>query len=197
MTRPSASDVMAFWRDGGADAWYRVDPAFDAEIAARFGALWEDARDGALGLWLMDPADTLAFLILTDQFPRNMFRGQAAAFATDPMARAAAKSAIAQDWDLTQSEPMRQFFYLPLMHSENLIDQDRAVDLMGTRLPDAGNDPLHARAHREVIRQFGRFPFRNAALGRVTSATEQAWLDAGAYGAVVRALQDAAKSQDT
>jgi uncharacterized protein (DUF924 family) len=135
----TAQDVLAFWLDecGPAD-WYRQDESLDTRIRDMFEATWHRAADGHLGLWLTCPSETLAYIILTDQFTRNMFRGQRDAFATDAVARAAAKMAIDRDWDLRIDAPARQFFYLPLMHSENLTDQDRAVRLFHTRMPDAG-----------------------------------------------------------
>lgn len=188
-------EVLAFWLDESTPAdWYKSDPAFDARIVERFSATWKAATEGALGLWLTYPAGTLAYIILTDQFPRNMFRGTGEAFLTDPLARAAAKMAIDRHWDMKIDEPARQFFYLPLMHAENLCDQDRAVRLIHTRMPQGGAGYRdHACAHRAVIRDFGRFPYRNAALGRKTSPTEQAFLDAGGYGAAIRAQQSDAK----
>ena len=132
----------------------------------------------------------MAYIILTDQFSRNMFRDTKQAFATDKLAKAAAKAAISKEWDLKIDEPARQFFYMPLVHSECLEDQERAVRLIKTRMPETGHQNLpHARAHREVIRRYGRFPTRNAALDRICSADEQAYLDAGGYGAIVKELQ--------
>ena len=188
-------DVLAFWLDECSPAdWYKSDPAFDAEIKDRFEAAWHEATQGALGLWLTYPTGTLAYIILTDQFPRNMYRDTAQAFATDRIARAAAKMAIDRDWDLKIDEPARQFFYLPLMHAENLCDQDRAVRLIHTRMPEHGAGNVdHACAHRAVIRDFGRFPYRNDALGRKTTSAERAFLDAGGYGAAIRAQQEASK----
>ena len=189
----TAQDVLAFWLDecGPAD-WYRQDDALDARIRDQFLATWNRAADGHLGLWLTCPSETLAYIILTDQFPRNMFRGQGDAFATDAVARAAAKMAIDRDWDMQIDAPARQFFYLPLMHPENLTDQDRAVRLFNTRMPDAGGSNLtHARAHRAIIRDFGRFPYRNDALDRATTAAEAQFLSGGGYGAALRQLQAA------
>jgi len=186
-------EVLAFWLDECSPAdWYKSDPAFDAVIRDRFEETWREAAKGALGLWLTYPTGTLAYIILTDQFPRNMFRNSGNAFATDKIARAAAKMAIDRKWDLRIDEPARQFFYLPLMHAENLCDQDRAVRLIHTRMSEhgAGNRD-HACAHRAVIRDFGRFPYRNDALGRKTTPAEQAFLDAGGYGAAIRAQQAA------
>lgn len=184
-------EVLSFWLDevGSAD-WYTASDDLDRAITDRFHAAWQGAREGACGLWLTYPAGTLAYVILLDQFPRNMFRREARAFATDGPALAAAKSAIKRGWDLRIDAPARQFFYLPLMHSENLCDQDRCVRLMCERLAQGHADNLlHARAHREVIRRFGRFPYRNAALGRHSTAPERAFADQGGYGALLRTFQ--------
>lgn len=183
--------VLAYWLDElGPAGWYDGSEAIDAAIRARFLAAWQDACAGAYGLWLTYPAGALAYVVLTDQFPRNMFRGDARAFATDRQALAAAKAAIGHGWDMRIDEPARQFFYLPLMHAENLYDQDRAVRLIHDRMPVTGaSNLLHARAHREVIRQFGRFPYRNAALARATTAAESAYVAGGGYGQTVQTLQ--------
>ena len=184
-------EILAFWLDEvGPEQWYAQDDALDAQIIERFGEAWKQARDGAFSLWLTYPTGALAYIILTAQFPRNMFRGQADAFSTDRAAVAAAKSAIAKGWDMRIDEPARQFFYLPLMHAENLCDQDRCVRLMCDRMPEPGDSNLiHSRAHREVLRQFGRFPYRNAALGRASTAAELNFVEQGGYGAVLRSLQ--------
>lgn len=184
-------DVLDYWIDEvGPPGWYRVDAAIDDEIRRRFLGAWEAAAAGEKGLWLTDARDTLAYIVLTDQFPRNMFREDARAFATDGQARMAAKLALARDWDRRIGPPERQFFYLPLMHAESLVDQERAVRLIAERMPQGGGDNLvHARAHRDIIRRFGRFPYRNAALGRRTAPEEAVFLENGGYGAVLRALQ--------
>jgi len=121
-----------------------------------------------------------------------MHRGSPRSFETDQKARGAAKSAVLRNLDarLTQSE--RYFLYMPLMHAETLPDQDRCVRLMQLRVPDNASALLHARAHREVIRRFGRFPFRNEVLGRVSTQAERVFMEAGAYGAVVREMDVAA-----
>ncbi|WP_411890506.1 DUF924 family protein [Yoonia sp. SDW83-1] len=187
----TADEILAFWLDEcNPSDWYRSDPDFDAMIRERFEETWKQSYEGALGLWLTYPSGTLAYIILTDQFPRNMFRDDDKAFSTDQCALAAAKMAIDRNWDMKIDEPARQFFYLPLMHSENLCDQDRAVRLIHTRMPEHGSgNEQHAQAHRQVIRDFGRFPYRNNALGRKTTPAEQAFLDAGGYGAAIRAVQ--------
>ncbi|WP_415920264.1 DUF924 family protein [Tateyamaria sp. SN6-1] len=182
-------EILAFWLDEcSPDMWYKQDEALDTTIRERFGAAWQAAAEGSFSMWLTYPNGALAYIILTDQFPRNMFRDDPRAFALDSAALAAAKSAINKGWDMRIDEPARQFFYMPLEHSENACDQDRAVRLICERVEDPVK-LLHARAHREVIRQFGRFPHRNAALGRRTSPAEAAHLEAGGYGAVVRSMQ--------
>lgn len=182
-----STEIVRYWRDLGQKAWYTVDPAVDETIRARFGALWGSLWEGGLRDWQESPEGALAYLILADQFPRNMFRGDARAFATDDRARAAARSAVLAGHDLATPEDLRAFFYLPFMHSESMGDQDWSVDLYAHRLPGPSS-PLHAKAHREVIRRFGRFPFRNAALGRDSSAAEQEFLDAGGYGSILKEL---------
>jgi uncharacterized protein (DUF924 family) len=184
-------EVLRFWIDEtGPAGWYNGGEHIDAAIRNRFLDLWEAAMTGACGHWLVSARGALAYVILTDQFPRNMFRGTARAFASDPHARAAAKLAIDRGWDLEIPEPARQFCYLPLEHSENLVDQDRSVALFETRMPQDGADNLlHALAHREVIRRFGRFPTRNAALGRESTESELAYLAEGGYGALVQKLK--------
>lgn len=180
-----AGAVLDYWMETvGPDGWYKIDEAVDKEIAARFGETWAAARAGELDEWLLRPEDALAFMIVLDQFPRNMFRGDDRAFATDRKALCAAKKAISLGHDLKAPEPQRQFFYLPLMHSESLMDQERCVRLILTRMPQTGEANLiHARAHRDVIRRFGRFPYRNDALGRPSTIAERGYLDAGGYAA--------------
>lgn len=189
MTNPD--DILAFWLDEkGPEGWYSAAGELDQEIRDRFGEAYNRAREGALSLWLTYPTGTLAYIILLDQFSRNMFRDTSKAFATDGLARAAAKAGISRGWDLKIDEPARQFFYMPLVHSECLSDQDRAVRLIMTRMPETGaGNLLHAKAHREVVRRFGRFPNRNAALTRETPAAEAAFLEQGGYGATVEALK--------
>jgi uncharacterized protein (DUF924 family) len=180
-------EVLSFWLDEvGESRWYSVDPDLDAEISARFKTTWEGACAGQYSLWLTYPNGALAYIILTDQFSRNMFRGSARAFSSDRIALAAAKAAVDKGWDMRINEPARQFFYMPMMHSENLCDQERCVRLMCQR--SRGN-LLHARAHREVIRQFGRFPYRNKVLSRSMTDPESAYVTAGGYGQTVRQLE--------
>lgn len=186
-------DILNFWLDEvGPKGWYQGSDELDAEIRRRFLPTLEAACQGSFSLWLTYPSGTLAYIILFDQFPRNMFRGEAKAFSGDKAALAAAKAAISKGWDMRIDEPARQFFYLPLMHSENLCDQDRCVRLMKERMPDAGEaNLLHAKAHREIIRQFGRFPYRNEALERNSTETEVEFVTQGGYGKTMRELQAA------
>ena len=172
-----SKELLAFWREAGMGNWFRGGEAFDAECRAR----WQDAHFAAARRefdgW-MDAADgALALVLVLDQIPRNIFRGSGHAFATDPLALHCATRAIDAGFDARVEPALRFFFYLPFEHSEAMADQQRAVALF-TALDDP--DLLgYAVAHRDVIAQFGRFPHRNAALGRTHTPAEQAWLDAG------------------
>lgn len=186
-----AERILSFWIDEvGPGGWYAVDPAIDARCREGFLDLWERGRAGGLDAWKNTPRPALALLIMLDQFPRNMFRGEARAFATDPRARSIAKYALARGLDERIAGSERQFFYLPLMHSESVADQERAVRLFKMRF-GADEQLRHARAHRAVIRRFGRFPYRNDALGRATTPDEAAWLADGGYGAALQAVDAA------
>jgi uncharacterized protein (DUF924 family) len=178
MNTPDAPAVVAFWRDAGEKRWFSKDAAFDAAFRQRFLASHEAAAAGALGGWLGDAESALALVILLDQFPRNCFRGTARVYATDAQARAASGSAIDAGFDRRTEPALRLFFYLPYSHSESLADQDRAVEL-AARLP--GNSHAHALGHREIVRRFGRFPHRNALLGRTSTPEELTYLDAGGF----------------
>lgn len=182
-------EVLDFWLgEVGEDGWYAGGAALDAEIRDRFLELWQAARDGGLDHWVTGPAGALAFIVICDQLSRNMHRGTALAFATDAQARAAARTALEAGWDLEVPEPERQFFYMPFEHSEDRADQALAVSLMEERLPSDPEMALHARAHREIIQRFGRFPGRNAALGRTETPEEAAFQAQGGYAALVKAL---------
>ena len=191
MSEPEA--IIEFWlHEVGEGGWYTAVDEVDAEIRARFQPAWEAAERGERDFWLNGPRGSLAYMILTDQFPRNMFRGDPRSFATDARARAGARVAIDHGWDMAIPEPQRVFFYMPFEHSEDMADQDRSIDLMTGKMPEHGAEfGLHARAHAEVIRRYGRFPFRNAALGRQSTPEEVAFLEKGGYGAIVEDLKQA------
>jgi uncharacterized protein (DUF924 family) len=175
----SSEDVLAFWRAAGPDKWFKKDTAFDDEIRARFLDTYEAAAGGKLSDWEADREGALALVIVLDQFPRNMFRGSARAFAADPLALAVANRAIERGFDIATPVQERAFFYLPLEHSEELADQDRCCALFRT----TGDADLvkWAELHADIIRRFGRFPHRNAVLGRTTTTEEQAFLDGGGF----------------
>lgn len=181
-------EVLGYWlKELGPAGWYVAADGVDQTIRQRFMPLWEVAWEGGLTDWPNDAEGALAYLVVTDQFPRNMFRGDARSFATDEIARHAARAAIARGLDLQVNEPERVFFYMPFEHSEDPADQHWAVELMQARILDK-DFHHHARVHREVIRRFGRFPFRNDALGRISTPAEEAFLAAGGYGSIVREL---------
>lgn len=186
----SAAAVLDFWFGPpplrSRPEWFRKDPAFDEAVRARFGGLVDRVLDGALGGdfgggpdWGDDAASVLARIVVLDQFPRNLFRGQARAFAGDARARALALALVDDGRHLALHPLQRWFAYLPLEHAEDLALQDRCVALIGAL---AAADPAHAGAldyaerHRDVIRRFGRFPHRNAALGRDSTPEELAYL---------------------
>jgi uncharacterized protein (DUF924 family) len=175
---PSPADVIAFWRAAGPKKWFEKDAALDDEIRQRFLAVHEAAASGKLTAWEQNAEGALALLILLDQFPRNMFRGQARAFATDSLARAVASRAILNGFDGTFPD-MRGFFYLPFEHSEDLADQQRGLTLY--KAADDEDGLRWAKIHADIIRRFGRFPHRNAVLGRVSTPQEQKFLDDGGF----------------
>lgn len=193
MTVETPETILAYWFDEvGPKGWYDADPARDAVITERFMRSWMAAQAGRCGLWLSTPTGILGYIVICDQFSRNMFRNDSRAFELDPLARAASRIAVERRWDMDVTEQARQFFYMPLVHAENIVDQDRAVSLISERMPQTGESTLlHAKAHREIIAKFGRFPFRNGALGRETTPQEQDFLDNGGYGQIVRDLQAA------
>ena len=183
-------EVLDYWLGAvGPDGWFAGGEALDAEILARFGDLWQAARDGGLEHWAEGTVGTLAYLILCDQMARNMHRGSAAAFTTDAQALVAARRALAEGWDMDAPEPERMFFYLPFEHSEDAGDQALSVELMAARLPGDPEMVLHARAHQAIVARFGRFPYRNAALGRDSSAAELGFMAEGGYASVISALK--------
>jgi uncharacterized protein (DUF924 family) len=178
--------VLDFWfdRQDGRPldfraCWFEKSDAFDAQVAERLGAAVESALAEGFADWAETPEGTLALLILLDQCPRNMFRGQAKAFAGDARARIVARQAVDRGFDIALPPVMRLFFYLPFEHSEHLPDQELAhllFSALDKELP--GHDLADwAEKHRIVIARFGRFPHRNAALGRQSSPEEIAFLN--------------------
>lgn len=175
------SDVVAFWKEAGPKRWFAKDEAFDAEFRRRFHDAHVAAARRELDAWASTSTGSLALLILLDQFPRNSFRDTGHAFATDPLARMFAQAALEAGHDLETAGDIRRFFYLPFQHSEDPADQDRALELFQTRMERAPDDRW-AEHHHGVIARFERFPHRNAALGRETTAEEQAFLDQDGFG---------------
>jgi len=173
------ADVISFWREVGPKGWFEKDAAVDEDIRTRFLRLHETAAAGGLKSWEQNAEGALALLILLDQFPRNMFRGEARAYATDPLARAIAASAIVHGFDAQVMPDMRGFFYLPFEHSEDMADQERSVALC--KASGDAEALKWAEVHADIIRRFGRFPHRNRALGRATTPEEQAYLDGGGF----------------
>jgi uncharacterized protein (DUF924 family) len=172
-------DIVSFWREAGPEAWFKKDDDFDAEIRRRFLSIHEAAAEGLLSDWETSAQGALALLLLLDQFPRNMFRDQPRMFASDPLARAIAAGSIARGLGAQTPKETRSFFYLPFEHSEDRDDQNRSIELF-TALGDA--DLLKwAALHADIIARFGRFPHRNAVLGRATTPNEQAFLDEGGF----------------
>jgi uncharacterized protein (DUF924 family) len=165
-------DVLDFWFAHGWDDWWKPDPAFDLEIRDRFLKLWEEERENVPEHFLNSADDAAAAVILFDQFPRNMFRGHADQFSTDPLGLAVAKGAVERGLDDGMTPERRGFLYLPFEHSEALRDQRQSL-LLFTALGDAAQ-LKYARLHHDVIERFGRFPHRNAMLGRKPTAIEAA-----------------------
>ena len=173
------NDVVGFWRNAGPPKWFKKSAAFDEAIRLKFEPSHHRAARGEYDAWVESAEGTLALLILLDQFPRNLFRNSAHAFATDPKARSIARAAVERGFDRQVDAALRNFFYLPFEHSEDLADQDYGLALCA----EAGDaDSLRwAGLHRDIIARFGRFPHRNGALGRATTADEQEFLDEGGF----------------
>ena len=178
MTDPSpltASDILTFWFSPDVKPkWFTGGESFDAELRQRFGAVLEQARRGAFAHWADSPDGALALVIVLDQFPRNIHRGTPEAFAADPVALAAAKQAIAQGYGGGLAPDGQAFLYMPFQHSEVLADQDQGVALFEALGVDEYTDFM--RRHRDIIARFGRFPHRNAILGRSSTSEETEFL---------------------
>jgi uncharacterized protein (DUF924 family) len=179
MTESTPEGIVDFWLLAGRDRWFSQDDGFDAEVTRLFSEAHSAAAEGRLDVWQEHPVGALALVLLLDQFPRNMFRGSPRAYATDEQARQAAKSALARGFAESVALELRPFFFLPFMHSEALADQELCIALYDK----AGDqDGLKwAREHRDIVAMFGRFPHRNAALGRETTAEENRYLAKGGF----------------
>lgn len=171
MTQRWAEDVLHYWFDHlGERYWFRPNEDVDAEISDRFQSLWNSMRHEPAIFFLTDPREALGGIILFDQFPRNMFRDEADSFSTDPLALSIAKAAIEAGFDVSLTPEQRTFVYMPFMHSEQMADQDRSVelfDMLGQK-----EQLNYAIMHRNMIHRFGRFPQRNEILGRESTQQE-------------------------
>lgn len=173
------ADVLTFWRNAGPRKWFAKDDRFDADIRLKFEPVHHAAARGRYDDWKHTADGALALLILLDQFPRNLYRGSAHAFATDPLARSIAHFSIEAGYHLEVDKDLQPFFFLPFEHSEALADQDRCLALCEASGDE--NAVKWAKLHRDIIVRFGRFPHRNACLGRITTAQEQEFLDEGGF----------------
>jgi uncharacterized protein (DUF924 family) len=171
--------ILAFWRDAGPKRWYTPDEAFDAEVRRRFLGLWQRAAAGELSSWETSDDGALALVIVLDQFPRNIFRDDIRTYASDRVAREVAHRAVERGVDARIDPTLREFLYLPFMHSEHLADQLRCIEL--SRKAGLAESAKWAEHHADIIRRFGRFPHRNRILGRATTPEEQAFLDEGGF----------------
>ncbi len=180
---PEPHTILDFWRQAGPQRWFAADPEFDRAIREHFEQLHMLASQGLLAEWEADADGTLALLLLTDQFPRNLYRGSAHAFATDQLARAVAERGIEKAFDRSFDLTLRAFFYLPFMHHEDMASQLRCVVLY-QRLAAEGGDIEglnYARLHADLIDRFGRFPHRNRVMGRLSTPEETAYLADGGF----------------
>ena len=173
-----AADVVDFWRTAGPQRWFKKDPAFDSEFRDRFLGLHEQAAASQVDGWASGAEGALALLILLDQFPRNAFRDTARMYATDALAARIARAALDRGLDLEVPEELRNFMYLPLMHSEDPQDHMLCVAKTASLGEDAQRFALH---HQDIIRRFGRFPHRNAVLGRASTPQEEEFMAQGGF----------------
>lgn len=186
MSPASFADVLEFWfgtphspeRGLARKTWFKKSPAFDAQVRAGFLGTWELAARGGLARWEATPLAALALVIVLDQFPRNMFRGAARSFATDPLAFAAAKGMVASGFDRLLRPVERLFVYLPFEHAEDAVAQSRSLELFeALRAEPLGeNNTEYARRHFDIVARFGRFPHRNTILGRESTPEELEFL---------------------
>lgn len=171
-----AADILSFWYDEAMrDAWFRSTPDIDQQIRDQFEAIWQQGRDGQLDHWQDTAEGALALIILFDQLPLNMFRGQPDSFATADKALDIAKSAIDNSFDKALTKAQHLFLYMPFMHSEDMADQLKAIALY--EAADMPENLRFAHHHKAIVERFGRFPHRNAILGRESTAEELVWLE--------------------
>ena len=171
------TEILDFWTETvGEKRWYVAEPALDEMMRARYENLWREAKAGKLAAWEETPEGALALVIVLDQFPRNMFRGKPDSFSSDAQARAAADRAISHGFDTKIDLPLRHFFYMPFEHSESMTDQNRALALFTERVGVEHYTYPYAVEHRAEIERFGRFPSRNAVLGRPSTPEEVEFL---------------------
>lgn len=178
-----SDEVLSFWVEAGPSKWFAKDQAFDQAIRDRFETRHMEGSTGALDHWADTPEGALALVVLLDQFPRNMYRASAHAFATDPLARSIARQAVDRGEHLKVEAAVRFFFFMPFEHSEDMADQDRAVALfeeLQAATGEPGNLPW-AEKHRDIIVRFGRFPHRNPCMGRASTAEELKFLAEGGF----------------
>ena len=176
----TSNDILTFWFDeAGPKKWFQRSDAFDAEIRRRFEETSLSLSTDSQG-WQSSPESSLALIIALDQFPRNMYRGTTASFAFDAKALSYAQAMTDKGWDLKIDQSRRAFAYMPFMHAEDISFQNECVRLMDMRL-DNENNLHHAKEHRKVIKRFGRFPHRNAILGRESTPEEITFLKNGGY----------------
>ena len=178
-TPPSPKDVIDFWIEAGPDKWFAKNDSFDADFKARYLESHYAAARRELDPWMETPDGALALIILLDQLPRNAFRDTAHMFATDALALHFTREAISKGYHLAVDEPLRPFILMPLMHSESLQDQNDLIDLLDEA--SQANTYKFAVIHRDIIEKFGRFPHRNASLGRDTTADEMSYLKSGGF----------------
>jgi len=192
---PTPEDVLDFWfNEAGPSRWYTVSTAFDAVIRRRFAKAVEGqaqtlSQTGEHA-WMEAPESALALVLMFDQFPRNIWRGSGRAFAYDPLARQISLDMIDRGFDWAIPAERRDFVYMPFMHAEDMAFQDLCVEMATTRL-EQDSTAHHARQHREIFRQFGRFPYRNEALGRESTPEEITFLETARY---IPGRKDSAKT---